>query len=71
MMRDNDDHMAIPKRKSISHHFIPSEMVCVSFEVKTAGVIGKFLEGNQDFLSKLNIHGHFKTRQAIYYSTLS
>ena len=42
-MSDNGDHKAIPKRKSIAHHFMPSQMVCVSFDVETAGVIGKFL----------------------------
>jgi len=42
-MSDNDDNKAIPKRMSIAHHFIPSKIACVSFDVETAEVIGKVL----------------------------
>ena len=34
----SDDDKAIPKGKSIAHHFMPSEMVCASFDVETGGV---------------------------------
>jgi len=36
-MSDDDDDVAIPKGKSIAHHYMPSEIVNVSFNVKTGG----------------------------------
>ena len=39
-MSDDDDDVAIPKRKSIAHHYMPSKMVYViyiSFDVETGG----------------------------------
>ena len=36
-MSDNDDDLAIPKGKSIAHHYMPSKMVYVSFDVETGG----------------------------------
>ena len=34
-MSDDDDDVAIPKGKSIAHHYMPSKMVYVSFDVET------------------------------------
>ena len=36
-MSDDDDDVAIPKGKSIAHHYMPSKMVYVSFDVETGG----------------------------------
>jgi len=36
-MSDDGDDMAIPKGKSIEHHFMPSKMAYVSFDVEAEG----------------------------------
>ena len=36
-MSDNDDDLAIPKGKSIAHHYMPSKIVYVSFDMETGG----------------------------------
>jgi len=33
----DDDDLAIPRGKSIAHHYMPSKMVYVSFDVETGG----------------------------------
>jgi len=44
-MSDDDDDVAIPKEKSIAHHYMPSKMVYLSFDVNTGreycGIIHK------------------------------
>jgi len=34
---DNDDDVAIPRGKSIAHHYMSSKMVYVSFDMETGG----------------------------------
>ena len=36
-MSDDDNDVAIPNGKSIAHHYMPSRMVYVSFDLKTGG----------------------------------
>ena len=36
-MSDDDDDVAIPRRKSIAHHYMSSKMVYVSFDMETGG----------------------------------
>ena len=40
---DNDDDKAIPKGKSIAHHFMPSKMVRLSFDVQPKKYLSKIL----------------------------
>ena len=34
-MSDDDDDVAIPKGKSVAHHYMPSKILSASFDVKT------------------------------------
>ena len=36
-LSDDDDDVAIPKGKSIPHHYMPSKIVYVLFDVETGG----------------------------------
>jgi len=43
-MSDDDDDVVIPKGKSIAHHYTPSKMVYVSFDVETGGEFGGIIQ---------------------------
>ena len=66
-MSDDDDDVAIPKGKSIAHHYMPSKMVYVSFDVETGGEYYGMIQMSANILGTHNNVGEIESESSDRY----
>jgi len=79
-MSDDDDDVAIPREKSIAHHYMRSKMVYVSFDVETGGKYCGIIQmsanifrinNNDGEIERESFHRNVKLRDGAIWSSFS